>query len=134
MSTRVREIANALRKALLKDGDMELSLYKFKLEEHVDEWYEGLKDDYESFVFVVTEDSGNVAMILISQNKTVYVNEEARAKLSELWIKNYIKNIKFLISRMADDIDYASISIIGCVISKKSNRQKAIGMGRKISK
>ena len=61
MSTRVREIANALRKALLKDGDMELSLYKSKLEEHVDEWYEGLKDDYESFVFVVTEDSGNVA-------------------------------------------------------------------------
>lgn len=134
MSTRVREIANALRKALLKDGDMELSLYKSKLEEHVDEWYEGLKDDCESFVFVVTENSGDIAMIMIDQNKTVYVNEEARAKLSELWMKNYIKNMKFLISRMADDIDYASISIIGFVIPKKSNRQKAIGMGRKISK
>lgn len=134
MSTRVREIANALRKALLKDGDMELSLYKSKLEEHVDEWYEGLKDDCESFVFVVTENSGDIAMIMIDQNKTVYVNEEARAKLSESWMKNYIKNIKLLISRMADDIDYASISIIGCVIQKESNRQKAIGMGRKISK
>ena len=134
MSTRVREIANALRKALLKDGDMELSLYKSKLEEHVDEWYEGLKDDCESFVFVVTENSGDIAMIMIDQNKTVYVNEEARAKLSELWMKNYIKNMKFLISRMADDIDYASISIIGFVIPKKSNRQKAIGMGRKIGK
>ncbi len=127
MSTRVREISNALRKALLKDGEMELSLYKSKLEEHVDEWYEGLKEDSENFVFVVTENSGDVAMIMIDQNKTVYVNEEARTKLSELWMKNYIKNIKFLIGRMADDIDYGSISIISFAIQKKSNRQKAKG-------
>ncbi|MFN6568621.1 hypothetical protein [Dendronalium sp. ChiSLP03b] len=35
------EIANLLRKALLQDGKMELTLYKYELEEHIDYWYDG---------------------------------------------------------------------------------------------
>ena len=50
---------------------MERALYEHKLEEHIDYWYEGLKTDRDEFVFVVTENSGDVAMVLITADKTV---------------------------------------------------------------
>ncbi|WP_375506999.1 hypothetical protein [uncultured Nostoc sp.] len=57
------KIANLLRKALLQGGKMELALYKYELEEHIDYWYKGLKIDCNECVFAVTENSGNVAMV-----------------------------------------------------------------------
>jgi len=68
-----RKIANTLRKALLQDGKMERALYEYELEEHLDYWYEGLKSDRDQFVFAITENSGDVAMVLITPDKTIYV-------------------------------------------------------------
>ncbi|MGV2434051.1 MAG UNVERIFIED_CONTAM: hypothetical protein LVT10_03395 [Anaerolineae bacterium] len=81
-----KKIANTLRKALLEDGKMERTLYEYELEEHIDYWYEGLKSHREQFVFAITENTGHVAMVLITPDKTIYVNEEAREKLSEFCI------------------------------------------------
>jgi hypothetical protein len=78
-----KKIESLLRKALMEDGEMAYSLYKYELEEHIDYWYNGLKADRDDFVFVVTENSGPVAMVLIMPDKTVLVNEAARAKLSD---------------------------------------------------
>ena len=99
-----KKIAALLRQALLKDGKMAYSLYKYELEEHIDYWYEGLQADRDDFVLVVTENSGYVAMILILLDKTVLVNEAARAKLSEFWQKNYSINLKQLIPMMAAEL------------------------------
>ena len=63
-TVRKKKIANLLRKALLQDGKMERSLYEYELKEHIDYWYEGLKADRDEFVFAVTENSGDVAMVL----------------------------------------------------------------------
>ena len=108
-----RKIANTLRKALLEDGKMERALYEYELEEHIDYWYEGLKSDREQFVFAVTENSGDVAMVLITPDKTIYVNEEAREKLSEFWIKAYKNHINRLIPMMADNLANDIISVNG---------------------
>lgn len=78
-----KQIAMLLCNALLEEGKMAQSLYKYELEEHIDYWYEGLKADQDDFVFAVTENSGHVAMALITADKTVLVNEVARAKLSD---------------------------------------------------
>ena len=91
---RKRKIANLLGKALLQDGKMERALYDYELEEHIDYWYEGLKTDRDEFVFAVTENSGAVAMILITADKTVYINEEAREELSKFWPNAYETNMK----------------------------------------
>lgn len=107
------EIANLLRKALLQDGKMELTLYKYELEEHINYWYEGLKSDCDDFVFAVTENSGDVAMVLIAQQKNIYINEDARDKLTKLWSKNYNKNIKRLIPMMAEELANNIISVNG---------------------
>ena len=110
---RKRQIEKLLRKALLKDGKMERALYEFELEEHIDYWYEGLKADRDEFVFAVTENSGEVAMVLITEEKTVYVNEEAREKLSERWPKAYRANMKRLIPMMAEELANDIIAVNG---------------------
>jgi hypothetical protein len=110
---RKREIANLLNEALLQDGKMEHALYEYELEEHIEYWYEGLKADRDEFVFAVTENSGHVAMVLITREKTVYVNEEAREKLLEFWPKTYNTNMKQLIPMMAEELANDIISVNG---------------------
>ncbi len=108
-----KEIATLLHKALLQDDKMEYSLYEFELEEHIDCWYEGLKADQDEFVFAVTENSGHVAMVLIMPDKTVFVNESAKAKLSEFWQSNYSINLKRLIPMMAKELVNDTIFVNG---------------------
>ena len=64
---------------------MERALYEYELEEHIDYWYEGLKADRDEFVFAVTENSGDVAMVLITADKTVYLNEDATEQLAKVF-------------------------------------------------
>ena len=92
---------------------MEYSLYEYELEEHIDYWHDGLKADRDDFVFVVTENSGHVAMVLIMPDKTVLVNEAARAKLSEFWQSNYSSNLKRLIPTMAKELANDSLFVNG---------------------
>ncbi len=108
-----KKIANLLRKALLQDGQMERALYKHELEEHIDYWYEGLKTDRDEFVFAVTENSGDVAMVLITADKTVYINEDAREQLLKEWPIAYKTNIKRLIPMMAEELANDIISVNG---------------------
>jgi len=110
---RKREIANLLNKALLQDGEMEYALYESELEEHIEYWYEGLKADRDEFVFAVTENSGDVAMVLITKEKTVYINEDAREKLVEFWPKTYKINMLHLIPVMAEELANDIIAVNG---------------------
>lgn len=111
-----KQIAMLLYKALLKNGKMAQSLYKYELEEHIDYWYEGLIADRDDFVFAVTENSGHVAMVMIMADKTVLVNEAARAKLSEFWQTNYSTNMERLIPIMAKELADDTLYVTGVKI------------------
>ncbi|MEM7757113.1 MAG: hypothetical protein AAF298_03140 [Cyanobacteria bacterium P01_A01_bin.40] len=108
-----KKIANLLCKALLQGGKMERALYEHELEENIDYWYEGLKTDRDEFVFAVTENSGDVAMVLITADKTVYINEDAREQLLKEWPIAYKTNIKGLIPMMAEELANDIISVNG---------------------
>ncbi|MCA2812029.1 MAG: hypothetical protein IM477_05530 [Microcystis sp. M090S1] len=123
-----RKIANTLRKALLEEGEMERALYEYELEEHIDYWYEGLKSDRDQFVFAVTENSGDVAMVLITPGKTIYVNEEAREKLSQFWIKAYENNINQLIPMMAENLANDIISVTGVKMVSPNQKRRWVSL------
>ncbi|MCA2655454.1 MAG: hypothetical protein IM473_02935 [Microcystis sp. M015S2] len=123
-----RKIANTLRKALLQDGKMERALYEYELEEHIDYWYEGLKSDRDQFVFAITENSGHVAMVLIMPDKTIYVNEEAREKLSQFWIKAYKNNINRLIPMMAENLANDIISVNGVKTVSPNQKRRWVSL------
>jgi len=130
---RTREISNALRKVLLQGEKMELSLYESKLEANIDEWYNELKSERGDYVFIITESSGDVAMAMIDKDKNVYINEAANEQLSKIWMKNYVKNLKLFLPKLAESIDEYGIAITGITIQKSPKRAKAIGMGKRSS-
>lgn len=61
----------------------------------------------------VTENSGDVAMVLITADKTVYINEDAREQLLKEWPIAYKTNIKRLIPMMAEELANDIISVNG---------------------
>lgn len=108
-----KRIENLLRKALLQNGKMEYGLYEYELEEHIDYWYKGLQADRDEFVFVVTENRGHVAMLLITDKKNIYINEAARERLAEFWHKSYNINLERLIPMMAEELANDILSVNG---------------------
>ncbi|MCI5149039.1 MAG: hypothetical protein D3916_06580, partial [Candidatus Electrothrix sp. MAN1_4] len=76
----------------------------------------GLVRDKEHFVFIVNENSGDVAMVLIAPGKKLYINEVARKKLRKIWPKTYDDNIKLLIPKMSDDLSKGCFSENGIKI------------------
>lgn len=108
-----KEIEKVLYKALLLEGKMEYALYEYEVKEHIAYWKEGLRKDKEEFVFIVTENKGDVAMLLITIDDVLYINEKARKKLKELWEKNYEKNINYLLPQMVNDLANGNLSVTG---------------------
>ncbi|MCZ8037787.1 MAG: hypothetical protein O9276_06520 [Microcystis sp. LE17-20A] len=107
---------------------MERALYEYELEEHIDYWYEGLKSDRDQLVFAVTENSGHVAMVLITPDKTIYVNEEAREKLAKFWIKAYENNINQLIPMMAENLANDIISVTGVKMVSPNQKRRWVSL------
>ncbi len=114
------KIENNLYKALLLDGEMPYGLYKFELEEHRTYWKNGLKKDKEDFVFIVTVNNGDVAMLLITANDEEFVNEKARDQLKTFWEKAYETNIKTLLPLMVNNLHNDILSVTGVKFTNES--------------
>ncbi|MFP5042184.1 hypothetical protein [Parasediminibacterium sp. JCM 36343] len=108
------QIEKRLREALLEDGEMSYGLYEFELVEHIDYWKEGMYKDKDEFVFIVTENRGDIAMLLITKENDIFINEQARAQLQLFWKKEaYIHNMNILIPQMAAQIADGIIAVNG---------------------
>ena len=111
MSKRIEAL---LKRALLFEGKMEYGIYEHELEEHIEYWTKEMVKDKDLFVFVVTENRRHVAMLLITKEKELYINEDARSKLQQLWSDNvYSSNLRKLIPEIAEQIANGIISVNG---------------------
>lgn len=119
-----KRIEGELRKALIQNGAMTKALFEYELAEYVDYWYEGLKADRNEFVFAVTENSGHTAMVLITKEKMIYVNEMARRKLSKIWGDTYQSNMKMLIPDMAEQLANDIIAVNGVTLATSWKRSQ----------
>ncbi len=108
-----KRIEKLLRKALLHEGKMVYGLYEYELEKHLDYWHKGLLEDNDECVFVVTENTEHVAMVLIMPDKTIYINEEAREKLKAEWRSSYVYNVETLLAVMADSLANGNFWVCG---------------------
>jgi hypothetical protein len=116
-------IRTNLYKALLEDGWMSYGLYEYEMEEHLDYWKEGLHRDKDEFLFVVNERADHVAMLLITKEDELFINENAREKLKLLWNKTkgaYKYNIEFLLPFMANQLDNGDLSVHGVKYEKST--------------
>lgn len=110
----VKDIKKILENALINDSEMQHGLYEYELEELLDYLKSSLIKDRDDFIFAVTVNKNDVAMVLIEKSKKkVYVNELARNKLKELWSNAYFYNINKLIPVFAKQLNKNEIPING---------------------
>ena len=94
-----------LVRALLKDGGMSGALFEEELREGVEDFLKSKQQDGDDYFFVITEESGHVAMLLIDIENNVHANEEARAMLKRFWPKSaYEEHIQELLPQMLDEL------------------------------
>ena len=106
---RRKQIEINLHKALLEDRPMAMALFKWELQEHVTEYLASKRADHDNFLFVITEHSNDVAMLLIDEQDAIHINENARAMLKKLWRKVYRSNLELLIPDIARELDVGKI-------------------------
>ena len=108
-----KSIKKLLEQALLHDGEMREELYEYELEEMLDELKASMAQDKNEYIFAVTENRGEVAMVLIEKSGQVHVNEGARERLKALWPAAYESNMKMLIPAFATQLRGGEIPVNG---------------------
>jgi hypothetical protein len=109
----IKKITKSLEEALLRDGAMAQALYEFEFGDELDELKASLEEDDDDYLFAVTENSGDIAMILIEKSGAVLSNEAARDRLKEFWQANYEKNMRLLIPDFAEQLEAGDLPING---------------------
>ena len=120
---KAKKIEKLLRQALLAQGKMEYALYEYELLEMIDDLKLSMNQDKDDYIFSVTENNGDVAMVLIEKSGEVYINEQAREKLKKLWRLAYEINLKMLIPDLAQQLSKGEIPINGVKVDKKRKRK-----------
>jgi hypothetical protein len=112
-NTKQLAIQQTLHNALLLDGPLHQSLYEYEMEENLAAWAEEMKKNGDEFVFIVTENTGDVAMVLITKEDELFINESARDFLKKEWHENYEGNLLKLLPYMAKELNLGYFSVNG---------------------
>ncbi|MBI3231458.1 MAG: hypothetical protein HYZ51_00015 [Candidatus Doudnabacteria bacterium] len=107
------QITSCLYNALILDEKMEYRLYEYEIEDLLPIWKEELITDPKEFIFVVTVNMGDVAMVLLTKNGEIFINEDARDKLKAIWKKHYTNSIKTLLPTMVKKLMNDELPVIG---------------------
>ena len=95
---------------------MEHALYEHELIEVLDYLKLSMKEDKDEYIFTVTENRGDVAMLLIDKSGIIHINEQAREKLKTLWNVAYESNMKKLIPDFTQQLCKGELPINGVKI------------------
>ena len=100
------------------DGPMSQALYEWEIEEHLRFWRMGMLRDKDDFLIVVTEHSGDVAMLVIDKTGKLFINEDGRRHLRRKWKEPgaYADNMLRSIPRMAQQIQDGALWVTGVKI------------------
>lgn len=119
-----KKIEKLLEEVLLNDGQMAQALFEYEFEEEdLEDLKASLVEDDDDYLFAVTENTGDVAMVLIEKSGQVHVNEHAREKLKELWQSAYKRNLKLMIPDYAKQLSAGELPISGVKIARSSKGQ-----------
>ncbi|MGI4872963.1 MAG: hypothetical protein ACRYFX_17520 [Janthinobacterium lividum] len=79
-----------------------------------------MRQDKDDLLFVVTEQKGEVAMLLTLKKGGFFMNEDAREQLQALWKAPgvYVSNMLRFIPQMAQQLEKGEIWVIGMKIRR----------------
>ena len=121
---RKRTISKNLKHVLLEGGAFSRALFELDLESRIAEYLASKHEDHDEYLFVITEEANEIAMMLIDENDTVHVNEDARALLMKLWQGEvYQSNVRLFMRDMVSELDKGNLYFMGVKVAERGRKR-----------
>ena len=108
-----KKIVTQLEDALHGRKPLSLDLYVEVLASHETKLKESLDNDADDALLCMIADGGDVAMLVIYWDGSICRNDEARAKLREMWGISFDQNAKVMAPIFADHISQRNLGVAG---------------------
>lgn len=108
-----KKIVTQLEDALHGRKPLSLDLYVEVLASHETKLKESLDNDADDALLCMIADGGAVAMLVIDWDGSICRNDEALAKLREMWGISFDQNAKVMAPIFADHISQRNLGVAG---------------------
>jgi hypothetical protein len=108
-----KKIATQLEDAMHGRKPLSLDAYVEILASHETKLKESLDDDADDALLCMIADEGDVAMLVIDWDGSVYRNDNALAKLREMWGISFDQNVKVMAPIFAEHISQNNLGVAG---------------------
>ena len=108
-----KKIANQLEDALYGRKPLSLDVYVEVLASHETKLKESLDDDEDDALLCMIADEGDVAMLVIDWDGSIYRNDNGLKKLWEMWGVNFDQNVKVMAPIFAEHISQRNLGVAG---------------------
>ena len=111
--TSKKKIAADLQSALSGQSPLSIDLYVEVLADYEDELKASLDKDADDALLCMLADDGDVAMMVIDWDGSIYRNENALKKLQAMWRNSFDTNVQTLVPILSDHISQKNLGVAG---------------------
>ena len=111
--TNKKKIAADLQSALSGQSPLSIDLYVEVLADYEDELKASLDKDADDALLCMLSDDGDVAMMVIEWDGSIYRNENALKKLQVMWRHSFDTNVQTLVPILSDHISQKNLGVAG---------------------
>ncbi|TSE34757.1 hypothetical protein Tfont_02556 [Tepidimonas fonticaldi] len=111
--TSKKKIAADLQSALSGQSPLSIDLYVEVLADYEDELKASLDKDADDALLCMLADDGDVAMMLIDWDGSIYRNENALKKLQAMWRHSFDTNVQTLLPIFSTHISQKNLAVAG---------------------
>lgn len=113
LMTNKKKIAAALQSALSGQIPLSIDLYVEVLADYEDELRASLDKDADDALLCMLADDGEVAMMVIDWDGSIYRNENALKKLQAMWRHSFDTNVQTLVPIFSTHISQKNLGVAG---------------------
>ena len=111
--TNKKKIAADLYSALSGQSLLSIDLYVEVLADYEDELKASLEEDADDALLCVLADDGDVAMMVIDWDGSIYRNENALKKLRAMWQHRFDTNLQTVVPILSTHISKKNLGVAG---------------------
>ena len=111
--TNKKTIADDLQSALSGQSPLSIDLYVEVLADYENELQASLDKDADDALLCMLADDGDVAMMVIDWDGSIYRNENALKKLRTMWQHSFDTNLQTIVPILSDHISQKNLGVAG---------------------
>lgn len=108
-----KKIAADLQSALSGQSPLSIDLYVEVLADFENELKASLDNDADDALLCMLADDGDVAMMVIDWDGSIFRNENALKKLQTMWGHSFDSNVQILLPILSDHISQKNLGVAG---------------------